>query len=66
MRASGGLCLNLAKIFSFLTFILGLIHINHLVMNKHGLPAMCVSLWSSVHDFMIIKPLNNYKGLSLL
>lgn len=66
MYASGGLCLNLAKIFNFLTSIVGLIHINHLVMNKHGLPPMRVPLWSSVYDFMITHPLNNCNnGLSL-
>lgn len=48
MNTSGGLCLNLAKIYSFLTSIMGLIHVNLLVMNKHGLPAMCVSLVFSV------------------
>lgn len=66
MYASGGLCLNLAKIFNFLASVMGLIHINHLVMNKHGLWAMHVPLWSSVYDFMITCPLNNYNnGLSL-
>lgn len=59
VHTSGGLCLNLAKIFNFLTSVTGLIHINHLVMNKHGLPAVCVCLWFSVYDFMIIRSLNN-------
>lgn len=44
MHASRVLCLNLAKVFNFLTSIMGLIHINHLVMNKHGLPALCLSV----------------------
>lgn len=60
MHASGGLCLNLAKIFNFLTSIVVVIHENRFVINKHVLPAMYVSLWSSVYDFMIVRPLNNY------
>lgn len=55
MNFSGGLCLNSVKIFNLLTYIMELIHINHLVMNKHGLPVMCVFLWSSVYDFIIIR-----------